>query len=1091
MKKGLVCMVIFFIGILSIWIVNAETLISKPYWHIDYTLNENEPFEAQVITITDWIDIITILDRNLWAKKAWTGCEDPNWLNSCIWWDPTYWYHFQWGNNYGFNPMDDSIRTNAKSVATDWAIWSGIYDNSWYYGTIFITWDDDHWFDYWSGSTSSSSNYENLRWWGEDYNDANKWYGKNNENRHWPCPENFHVPSFGELQKLQNMLNVDGKRNKETLRNKLLIPFAGWRDAVKASVYNIGNDTSLWSSSPISASNSYSRDLKVDVDSSPDTVSDGRALALSVRCFYDSYDYFKSTVTYNLNWWFWTENGSMEPKQVTYTWLQAWATNRKTPNKSDCDWKKCMFDWRYLWTGNDAVKWTGYLDGDVNVYAKWLPFEDLRVVLDWKTFILMDRNLWATVTWAWPNAEVWSYGYHFQWGNNHWFESCHENGCNSFPSWEITWNQQIDVSWYEPSTYNNGLFVVWKSNWTTENNYENLRWWLGDGVNNWRWLSWNNLVTDRRWPCPEWYHVPSIWERNDLLIHRASLYTWEWNDLEISRDNYQLSYFINNIQATTRFYTDLYIPFTDYRYYTEGKIYEWFYFLWSSSTSFLLNLNEDHSLFLMDNFGNISDGYPVRCFSDSYLFVNSFSLKDGDKEVASWNIIYGDSLLDTIKFDELEMRKDGYRFDYRYSWWNDSIEFDLTTPIISDITLNAHWSPIEYNITYILDGGINSENNTWKYTIQTPNIILEDAKKDGYNFAWWFSNSDFTTWVSIITEWTTWDITLYAKWEIKNYNIEYILNGGSVSWENITWYTIQTDNITLINPTKSWYIFTWWSGTDLDSLVQTVVIPIWSTWDRKYEANWEEIWSSGWEEWWSSWWGWWSSWWGGWWGGWGTKKNSSNDKNSTSWAVEKSPEKMTHPSEKGSDYDITLSWTKVKNPISFTFENPSDKYQDWQYTQEFQNAYNFAYKNWITTMPTIQKAQIYGNLTRIAMAKMLSQYAINVLWQKPDKSMIIRFDDVSKDLDRDYDDWVTLAYQLWIMWINMPNNKFRPNDEVTRWEFATALSRMLYSTPDGKPYYITHLEKLRMEWILIKLNPEMKELRGYVMIMLMRSASSI
>jgi hypothetical protein len=30
----------------------------------------------------------------------------------------------------------------------------------------------------------------------------------------------------------------------------------------------------------------------------------------------------------------------------------------------------------------------------------------------------------------------------------------------------------------------------------------------------------------------------------------------------------------------------------------------------------------------------------------------------------------------------------------------------------------------------------------------------------------------------------------------------------------------------------------------------------------------------------------------------------------------------------------------------------------------------------------------------------------------------------------------------------MKNNNFRPNDEVTRAEFATALSRMLYNTED-------------------------------------------
>jgi hypothetical protein len=96
---------------------------------------------------------------------------------------------------------------------------------------------------------------------------------------------------------------------------------------------------------------------------------------------------------------------------------------------------------------------------------------------------------------------------------------------------------------------------------------------------------------------------------------------------------------------------------------------------------------------------------------------------------------------------------------------------------------------------------------------------------------------------------------------------------------------------------------------------------------------------------------------------------------------------------------------------------------------------------------------------------------------------------VSSELNAQYNNAVTLAYQLWIMWINMQYNKFRPFDEVTRWEFATALSRLLYNTPDGHDqYYTTHLQKLKREWILSDTNPNIKEHRWYVMIMLMRSA---
>jgi hypothetical protein len=42
-------------------------------------------------------------------------------------------------------------------------------------------------------------------------------------------------------------------------------------------------------------------------------------------------------------------------------------------------------------------------------------------------------------------------------------------------------------------------------------------------------------------------------------------------------------------------------------------------------------------------------------------------------------------------------------------------------------------------------------------------------------------------------------------------------------------------------------------------------------------------------------------------------------------------------------------------------------------------AHQFAYENGITSISNVSNAQLNNNLTRIAMAKMLSQYAINIL----------------------------------------------------------------------------------------------------------------
>ena len=86
-----------------------------------------------------------------------------------------------------------------------------------------------------------------------------------------------------------------------------------------------------------------------------------------------------------------------------------------------------------------------------------------------------------------------------------------------------------------------------------------------------------------------------------------------------------------------------------------------------------------------------------------------------------------------------------------------------------------------------------------------------------------------------------------------------------------------------------------------------------------------------------------------------------------------------------------------------------------------------------------------------------------------------------------YDNGWILSCQLGIMWVWI--KEFRPFDNVTRAEFATALSRLLFWTEDWKDvYYTTHLEKLKQEWIITNDDPTLEEVRGYVMIMLMRSA---
>ena len=241
----------------------------------------------------------------------------------------------------------------------------------------------------------------------------------------------------------------------------------------------------------------------------------------------------------------------------------------------------------------------------------------------------------------------------------------------------------------------------------------------------------------------------------------------------------------------------------------------------------------------------------------------------------------------------------------------------------------------------------------------------------------------------------------------------------------------------------------------------------------------------------------WYSWGGGWWRSsttkasrWNSttktdnnKKTSTENARTTATSTNVKWNTITSTDKRPIDYMVPTI-----NKVEYNEWNSSEVLENW-FTRERNNAYGFAYANWITTAKNIEKANLSWPMTRAAMAKMLSNYAINVLGKEPDTSKTPHFWDISKEVDKQYDNWITLAYQLWIMWVWAKN--FRPYDPVTRGEFVTVLSRMLYDTPDWtwkSKYYEPHMAKLYNEWIISKTDPSKTEKRWNVMTMLMRSA---
>ena len=290
----------------------------------------------------------------------------------------------------------------------------------------------------------------------------------------------------------------------------------------------------------------------------------------------------------------------------------------------------------------------------------------------------------------------------------------------------------------------------------------------------------------------------------------------------------------------------------------------------------------------------------------------------------------------------------------------------------------------------------------------------------------------------------------------KKYTITFDSNGGS-KVERIT-QVYGTTITPPANPTRSCYRFNGWSPA-LPSSMPAENITLKAQWNHT-------CWASG-----------------GWGGGGGSSASTTTPSTSVVSGVSSSVNTWVNQPVKPKVEVRNYSWDAL--PSLCSAEGSS-------FSEEQNHAYLWACGKDITTIRAISGARLDQPLTRAELAKMMSVYVTKVLGKQPVLTGVAQYPDVDSKMG-DLADYIQLAYQLQIMGIHHDGtalSHFEPNKFVTRAEFATVFSRVLYGAKynqDGKDWANGHLNALKEAGILKNITPNMLELRGRVLLMLQRS----
>ncbi|WP_426252360.1 InlB B-repeat-containing protein [Paenibacillus pabuli] len=205
----------------------------------------------------------------------------------------------------------------------------------------------------------------------------------------------------------------------------------------------------------------------------------------------------------------------------------------------------------------------------------------------------------------------------------------------------------------------------------------------------------------------------------------------------------------------------------------------------------------DYTLIVTDSAGNTTTLH-FSFYAPRTINFNS----NGGSEVNEQTVYYGEKAI--VPADPT---KAGYTFAgwFTDSGWSQAFDFDNTT-VTADITLYAKWTVNSYTVNFESNGGSVVADQS----IQHGDLAAAPVTptKAGHTFARWFTDSGLSQAFDFETTTVTNDLTLYAKWTVNSYTVNFESNGGSVVPDQ----TVQYGELAIAPdvPTKAGHTFAGW-----------------------------------------------------------------------------------------------------------------------------------------------------------------------------------------------------------------------------------------------------------------------------------------